>query len=64
VLLSDGVRMTVLVPNTDESDRQQLPGGGANVKLSWAPEHMHVVRTSSDGAPSQEVRDATEAEMA
>jgi spermidine/putrescine transport system ATP-binding protein len=64
VLLSDGVRMTVLVPNTDEAERQRLPGGGANVKLSWAPEHMHVVRTSSDGAPSQEVRDATEAQMA
>jgi spermidine/putrescine transport system ATP-binding protein len=63
VLLSDGVRMTVLVPNTDEAERQRLPGGGANVKLSWAPEHMHVVRTSSDGAPSQEVRDATEAVM-
>jgi spermidine/putrescine transport system ATP-binding protein len=64
VRLPDDVRMTVLVPNTDESDRQQLPGGGANVKLSWAPEHMHVVRTSSDGAPSREVRDATEAQMA
>jgi spermidine/putrescine transport system ATP-binding protein len=65
VLLSDGVRMTVLVPNTDESDRQQLPGGGARVKLSWAPEHMHVVRTSSDGeVGTEEVRDATEAEMA
>ena len=63
VLLNDGVRMTVLVPNTDEAERQQLPGGGANVKLSWAPEHMHVVRTSSDGAPTQEVRDATEAVM-
>ena len=64
VLLSDGVRMTVLVPNTDEAERQRLPGGGANVKLSWAPEHMHVVRTSSDGAPRQEVRDVAEAEMA
>jgi spermidine/putrescine transport system ATP-binding protein len=64
VLLSDGVRMTVLVPNTDEAERQQLPGGGANVKLSWAPEHMHVVRTSSDGAPRQEIRDVAEAEMA
>ena len=63
VLLNDGVRMTVLVPNTDEAERQRLPGGGASVKLSWAPEHMHVVRTSSDGAPTQEVRDATEAVM-
>jgi spermidine/putrescine transport system ATP-binding protein len=64
VRLPGDVRMTVLVPNTDEADRQQLPGGGANVKLSWAPEHMHVVRTSSDGAPRQEVRDVAEAEMA
>ena len=23
-----------------------LPGGGAKVQLSWAPEHMHVVRES------------------
>ena len=46
VRLAGDVRMTVLVPNTDEADRQQLPGGGANVKLSWAPEHMHVVRDS------------------
>jgi spermidine/putrescine transport system ATP-binding protein len=64
VQLPDEVRMTVLVPNTDEAERQRLPGGGANVKLSWAPDHMHVVRTSSDGAPSQEVRDVAEAEMA
>jgi spermidine/putrescine transport system ATP-binding protein len=46
VRLDGEVRMTVLVPNTDEADRQQLPGGGANVKLSWAPAHMHVVRES------------------
>ena len=46
VQLPGDVRMTVLVPNTDEADRQQLPGGGANVKLSWAPAHMHVVRES------------------
>jgi spermidine/putrescine transport system ATP-binding protein len=46
VRLDGDVRMTVLVPNTDEADRQQLPGGGANVKLSWAPAHMHVVRES------------------
>jgi len=38
-----GVRMTVLVPNADESERQQLPGGGAEVVLSWEPQHMHVV---------------------
>jgi spermidine/putrescine transport system ATP-binding protein len=41
--VGDGVRMTVLVPNADEAQRQQLPGGGARVVLSWEPEHMHVV---------------------
>jgi spermidine/putrescine transport system ATP-binding protein len=64
VKLSDEVRMTVLVPNTDEADRQQLPGGGANVKLSWAPEHMHLVSTSPNGREIEEVRGAMEAEMA
>jgi spermidine/putrescine transport system ATP-binding protein len=55
VQLPGDVRMTVLVPNTDEADRQQLPGGGANVKLSWAPAHMHVVRESETNgvAPTQ-----------
>ena len=47
VKLADEVRMTVLVPNADESERQQLPGGGANVKLSWSPDHMHVVKESA-----------------
>jgi ABC-type Fe3+/spermidine/putrescine transport system ATPase subunit len=44
VRLPDGVRMTVLVPNADEAERQRLPGGGATVKVSWRPEHMHLVR--------------------
>ena len=43
VNLGEEVRMTVLVPNADEAERQRLPGGGAKVSLSWAPEHMHVV---------------------
>jgi spermidine/putrescine transport system ATP-binding protein len=72
VRLPDGVRMTVLVPNADEAERQSLPGGGAKVKLSWAPEHMHLVRPSEDdgSGPSQRddadqvVRRATEPEMA
>jgi spermidine/putrescine transport system ATP-binding protein len=46
VHLGGDVRMTVLVPNADEAERQRLPGGGAKVRLSWAPEHMHVVRES------------------
>jgi spermidine/putrescine transport system ATP-binding protein len=44
--LGEGVRMTVLVPNADEAQRQHLPGGGARVALSWEPEHMHLVRRS------------------
>jgi spermidine/putrescine transport system ATP-binding protein len=44
--LGAGVRMTVLVPNASEAERQRLPGGGARVALSWDPEHMHVVRES------------------
>ena len=44
--LEGDVRMTVLVPNASEAERQRLPGGGARVELSWEPEHMHVVRAS------------------
>jgi spermidine/putrescine transport system ATP-binding protein len=51
VRLPDDVVLTVLCPNTDEAERQRLPGAGAKVKLSWAPEHMHRVRESGD-APS------------
>ncbi len=47
VKLADDVRMTVLCPNTDEAERQSFPGGGAKVRLSWAPQHMHLVRESS-----------------
>jgi spermidine/putrescine transport system ATP-binding protein len=46
--LGEGTRMTVLVPNADEAERQRLPGGGARVGLSWEPEHMHLVRESPD----------------
>ena len=48
VKLAADVRLTVLVPNADEAERQRLPGAGARVRLSWAPEHMHVV--SANGA--------------
>jgi spermidine/putrescine transport system ATP-binding protein len=44
--LGNEVKMTVLYPNADEAARQGLPGGGARVRLSWAPEHMHLVRES------------------
>jgi spermidine/putrescine transport system ATP-binding protein len=60
VRLSGDVRMTVLVPNADESQRQQLPGGGARVRLSWAPEHIHVVRESERGPVEAELRPTAE----
>ncbi|HEX2393197.1 MAG TPA: ABC transporter ATP-binding protein [Solirubrobacterales bacterium] len=55
--LGGGVRMTVLVPNADEAERQRLPGGGARVVLAWEPEHMHVVTESPQGdtAPAEPV---------
>jgi spermidine/putrescine transport system ATP-binding protein len=56
--LGDGVRMTVLVPNADEAERQRLPGGGARVKLSWDPEHMHVVTESPGEAAADGEGDA------
>ena len=56
--LGDGVRMTVLVPNADEAERQRLPGGGARVVLSWEPEHMHVVVDEDE--PTDEPADAGE----
>ena len=48
VRLAGDVPMTVLVPNADEAERSRLPGGGAPVRLSWAPEHIHVVRDSDE----------------
>jgi spermidine/putrescine transport system ATP-binding protein len=47
VRLRGDVPMTVLVPNADEAERQRLPGGGASVRLIWAPEHIHLVRESA-----------------
>jgi spermidine/putrescine transport system ATP-binding protein len=47
VRLPAEVSMTVLVPNASEAERAKLPGGGAAVRLTWAPEHMHVVRESA-----------------
>jgi spermidine/putrescine transport system ATP-binding protein len=61
--LGEGTRMTVLVPNADESERQRLPGGGARVALSWSPEHMHLVRESPDGAPAASNGDARGADQ-
>jgi spermidine/putrescine transport system ATP-binding protein len=46
VLLAGEVRLTVLVPNASEAERQQLPGAGARVRLAWAPEHIHLVASN------------------
>ena len=51
VRLKDGTAMTVLVPNTDEAARQRMPGAGARVVLSWASEHIHLVRAAEGAAP-------------
>jgi spermidine/putrescine transport system ATP-binding protein len=51
VRLAGGVSITVLVPNASEAERARLPGGGAPVRLSWAPENLHVVHESSTAAP-------------
>ena len=48
-----GIRLTVLVPNADEAERQALPVAGARVRLSWAPEHVHLVRESGVGADAR-----------
>jgi spermidine/putrescine transport system ATP-binding protein len=54
VKLAGDVPMTVLVPNADEAERQRLPGAGARVRLSWSPEHMHVIAgAAGDGMEIQ-----------
>jgi hypothetical protein len=52
VRLPGDVALTALIPNADEAQRQSLPGGGARVRLTWAPENMHVV--ASNGAAAEE----------
>jgi spermidine/putrescine transport system ATP-binding protein len=55
VRLPGDVPMTVLVPNADEAERGRLPGGGEGVKLTWAPEHTHLVKeTNAAATPSNE----------
>ena len=54
VVLPGDVRMTVLVPNATEAERARLPGGGAPVRLSWAAEHIHLVRESDGPAPASQ----------
>jgi spermidine/putrescine transport system ATP-binding protein len=60
VQIPGDVRLTVLCPNTDEAERQRLPGGGAKVRLSWSPEHMHLVR-ESDVIEASDVNEDQEA---
>ncbi len=52
VRVVNDVSMTVLVPNASEEERQRLPGGGAKVRLSWVPEHMHLVAESHADQPA------------
>jgi spermidine/putrescine transport system ATP-binding protein len=59
--LGEETRMTVLVPNADEAERQRLPGGGARVALTWEPEHMHLVRESPDGGTAAREDDGVRA---
>ena len=54
VVLPGDVRITVLVPNADERERQRLPGAGVAVGLSWAPEHIHLVRESEISRVNEE----------
>jgi ABC-type Fe3+/spermidine/putrescine transport system ATPase subunit len=51
VRLKDGTAMSVLVPNSDDAERQRLPGAGAQVRLTWADEHIHMVRETEGGDP-------------
>ena len=50
VRVGEDSKLTVLVPNASEEERQRLPGGGAQVHLSWEPDHMHLVTESSNGS--------------
>jgi spermidine/putrescine transport system ATP-binding protein len=58
VRLPGDVSMTVLVPNASEAERARLPGGGAAVRLSWATEHMHLVRESAERPDTDEAKPA------
>jgi hypothetical protein len=55
VELAEGVSLTALVPNVDEVQRQRLPGAGARVRLTWSPEHMHVLPAQQPPASSEAV---------
>ena len=42
--MPDGASLTALVPNVDDDARRRLPAPGQEIRLSWAPEHMHIVK--------------------
>jgi spermidine/putrescine transport system ATP-binding protein len=44
VRFPDETSLTALVPNVDEATRRELPTPGDQVRLSWQPEHLHIVR--------------------
>lgn len=54
IRVANDVKITVLVPNASETERQLLPGGGSKVHVSWKPEHMHLVTESPSGQGPQE----------
>jgi spermidine/putrescine transport system ATP-binding protein len=44
VRFPDDTALTALVPNVDDAARRSLPAPGEQVRLSWQPEHLHIVR--------------------
>jgi spermidine/putrescine transport system ATP-binding protein len=53
VRVEGDVPMTVLIPNADEAERGRLPGGGEQVHLTWAPEHIHLVKEAGTAAKAE-----------
>ena len=64
VRLPGDVRVTVLVPSSDEAMRERLPAAGAGVRVSWAGEHTHVVRDSAAAGETIETADTEDARAA
>ncbi|MBK8294212.1 MAG: ABC transporter ATP-binding protein [Solirubrobacterales bacterium] len=58
--VGNDVKMKVLIPNASEAERQDLPGGGSRVKLSWTAENMHLVRESPEEAAGADPIDPTD----
>jgi spermidine/putrescine transport system ATP-binding protein len=71
IRLAGDTTLTVLVPNTDDAARQQLPGAGARVRLGWLPQHMHLIPAAAAAngstgghSPAEEAEIATPARPA